>query len=742
MSAGDLSFWLILLSIAEASNVSYNQPKLDAYAVWNPNAIVFANSSLVGANPRGLFVDTNDTVYVVDQINSRTLIWFNNSINPTRTIYGDMSKPMCIFVTTSGDTYISDFKANNQTRRWSQNSNGSSLVMYTSSGCYGLFIDINNTLYCSLYNEHIIVKKWLGNNASTVTPIAGNRSNGSGLNQLNNPCGIFVTIDFDLYVADYINKRIQLFQSGQSSGITVAGSSSINVTVKLQGPNAVILDADNYLFITDGSAGRIIGSGPNGFRCIVGCSGSSGSNTNQLSGPWNLAFDSHGNLYANEWNSYRILKYTLLNNTGVKSYNQPQLSADTTWNRNAITFASKNMIGQHQSNIFIDANNSVYIIDTQNSRLQIWFNNSISLARTISGNFSNVNSIFVTNNGDIYIDNGTSNGFVSRWSMDTNTSIPVMSINSSCFSLFIDKSNTIYCSLSTENRIVKKWLGDSTMIVTKVAGNINGTRGSSSDGFAVPRGIFVNDYFALYVADSGNDRIQLFRLGQTEGITVAGKTSNNVTIKLNNPTEVVLDANNYLFIVDAGNNRIVGSGPTGFRCIVGCSSRGWWNWWKKVSQPGSMGFDSCGNIFIVDTGYDRIQILPLSKTSCNQNRWIATATNAVASNQSCFAPNITLTPSASSITSPIQYRRSHHISIISLIDFNCDQPFVMKTLWTIKTCSNTSCTHTMPSNSAVNTKYTELYIPPNTLPYGIYNFTLTVSVPGFSTVSSVLIEIV
>ena len=66
----------------------------------------------------------------------------------------------------------------------------------------------------------------------------------------------------------------------------------------------------------------------------------------------------------------------------------------------------------------------------------------------------------------------------------------------------------------------------------------------------------------------------------------------------------------------------------------------------------------------------------------------------------------------------------------------------MTTLWTIKTCSNTSCTRTMPSNPAINTKCTELYIPSNTLPYGIYNFTLTVSVPGFSTVSSVLIDIV
>ncbi|CAF1158884.1 unnamed protein product [Adineta ricciae] len=556
MSVGDLFFWLILLSVAEASNVSYNQPKLDAYAVWNPNAILFANSSLVGANPRSLFVDTNDTVYVVDQTNNRTLIWFNNSINPSRTIYGEMSKPMSIFVTTSGDMYISDYNTNNQTRRWSQNSNGSSLVMSTSSGCYGLFIDINNTLYCSLYLVHRIVKKWLGNNASTITTIAGNGSSGFGLNQLNNPGGIFVTTDFDLYVADYANNRIQLFQPGQSNGITVAGSSSINVTIILQGPNAVILDADSYVFVTDYSYNRIVGSGPNGFRCIVGCTLVQGTASNQLKGPWNLAFDSHGNLYANEWGTSRILKYTLLNNTGVKSYNQPKLCSNATWSVNGSTFANRSIVGSYPSDIFIDTNGSIYVVDKDNDRIQVWFNNSINPTRTISGISFNVSSIFVANDGNIYIDNGMSNGYVNRYIMNTNSSTPVMAINSYCSGLFIDTSDTLYCSLSTQNNVVKKWLGDSTVIATVVAGNVNGANGSSLDRLSGPRGIFVNDDFVLYVADSQNDRIQLFELGQSNGVTVAGNTSLNITVILDTPTGITLDADNYLFIMDRDNERI------------------------------------------------------------------------------------------------------------------------------------------------------------------------------------------
>ena len=45
-------------------------------------------------------------------------------------------------------------------------------------------------------------------------------------------------------------------------------------------------------------------------------------------------------------------------------------------------------------------------------------------------------------------------------------------------------------------------------------------------------GIFVDINLDLYVADYYNHRIQLFRLGELNGITVAGNTSLNTTITL------------------------------------------------------------------------------------------------------------------------------------------------------------------------------------------------------------------
>jgi hypothetical protein len=88
-----------------------------------------------------------------------------------------------------------------------------------------------------------------------------------------------------------------------------------------------------------------------------------------------------------------------------------------------------------------------------------------------------------------------------------------------------------------------------------------------------PQGIFVNTNFDLYVADSGNNRIQLFKSGESNATTIIiNGTSGNITLL--NPRGVVLDADGHLLIVDTVNARIIGSDVNGFRCVAGCSGAG------------------------------------------------------------------------------------------------------------------------------------------------------------------------
>ncbi len=298
---------MYLLSLAP----SYNQPKFCLNINWNPNAITLENN-VADSQLYGIYINTNNTVYATDSKNGQILIWFNQSINLTNTI-SNINDPFTVFVTNNSDIYVGDGSGTGQVNKWTFNTSTSILTMDVNSICYGLFVDISNTLYCSIPDYHQVVKKWLDDGMITSTIAAGSNSPGATPDKLNSPRGIFVSINFDLYVADCNNDRVQLFQLGQLNAITVAGN-QVSQTITLSCPTGVVLDADNYLFIVDSGNHRIIGSGPTGFRCLVGCFGS-GSAPNQLYYPQSMAFDSYGNIFVTDRNNSRIQKFVVATNS-------------------------------------------------------------------------------------------------------------------------------------------------------------------------------------------------------------------------------------------------------------------------------------------------------------------------------------------------------------------------------------------------------------------------------------------
>ena len=272
--------------------------------------MTFADNFIVGTNPYGLFIDTNNSIYSMNRDNGKIFIWMNNSNDPTFTLSTPFSSNVfSMFVTTNGLIYLGDGKSIKQITKSNQIIEISSISDYILS----VFIAINNIFYCSINGLHKVVKKSLDDISSTTTTVAGNGTQGSSSKLLNGPFGIFVDTNFDLYVADEYNNRIQLFQLGDTNGITVAGDTSANPTISLNQPKNVILDGNKYLFITDDNH-RIIGSDENGFRCIVACSMSSGSTSDKLFYPRSIAFDSFGNLFVADANNNRIQKFRLLSN--------------------------------------------------------------------------------------------------------------------------------------------------------------------------------------------------------------------------------------------------------------------------------------------------------------------------------------------------------------------------------------------------------------------------------------------
>ena len=106
------------------------------------------------------------------------------------------------------------------------------------------------------------------------------------------------------------------------------------------------------------------------------------------------------------------------------------------------------------------------------------------------------------------------------------------------------------------HNIIRYSLGTSGW--TLRAGNINGSAGSTSTSLSSPNDIILDPMGNMYVADTGNRRIQFFYRDQWNGITIAG-IAGVVGVNantLNTPRSVALDGQLNLYIADDKNHCI------------------------------------------------------------------------------------------------------------------------------------------------------------------------------------------
>lgn len=158
----------------------------------------------------------------------------------------------------------------------------------------------------------------------------------------------------------------------------------------------------------------------------------------------------------------------------------------------------------------------------------------------------------------------------------------------------------------------------------------NGFFGDGDDAlkarFASPTGLAVNRWGDLYIADTLNHRIRRVdgRNGRVETVAGNGKAgyfndggpAENVT--LNNPSGIALDRFGNLFIADTGNNRIRMLTLKGNLITVAGTGRRGFNGDKSVpmstdlNAPTALAFNSKGELYISDTGNNRIRKIDLT----------------------------------------------------------------------------------------------------------------------------------
>ena len=165
--------------------------------------------------------------------------------------------------------------------------------------------------------------------------------------------------------------------------------------------------------------------------------------------------------------------------------------------------------------------------------------------------------------GTLYVsDNG--NDRVMRYTEGSNTGVRVAGgngrgsntnqLNYPMGIYFESSSNSLIIANTLANNIVRWRIGDSNW--TLVTGNRNGTRGNSPFSLYSPFALTIDPMGNMYVADSDNNRIQFFPLGQVEGKTIAGITGVlgfNSTL-LNRPYGIIFDNQLNLYVGDHWGN--------------------------------------------------------------------------------------------------------------------------------------------------------------------------------------------
>lgn len=186
---------------------------------------------------------------------------------------------------------------------------------------------------------------------------------------------------------------------------------------------------------------------------------------------------------------------------------------------------------------------------------------------------------------------------------------PATSASMDPFAVAVDHAGNLYIADFQEHRVRRVDTGGT---ITTFAGT--GSSGFSGDGgqaasasLSGPRGVAVDSDDNVYIADTGNSRIRK--------VDSAGTITSAAVLAL--PLAVTVDTTGNLYVacyrqvckVTAGTVTIVaGTGESSFYGDGGPGVE------ARLSAPGGIAFDDEGNLFIADTGHNRIRMVDLGGT--------------------------------------------------------------------------------------------------------------------------------
>ncbi|GAB4088472.1 hypothetical protein GCM10028785_11410 [Hydrogenophaga soli] len=477
-----------------------------------------------------------------------------------------LNSPMGMALVASGDLYFADMN-NARIRRvdaatgtittvagtgtWGYSGDGGAATAAKLGSPSGVARDAAGNFYIADYDNNRIRK--VDAVTGIISTVAGNGTAGFGGDggvataaQLSWPTGIAVDAAGNLYIADNQNNRVRKVDAASGNIATLIGTggpatpiqSMAAASAPLAAPVGLALGggklyfADmsknflNQLNLSTGLVDTVAGTG------VFASGGDGGPATAaQLSGPTGVARDAQGNLYIADTYGNRVRKVDAA--SGLISTVAGTGTQGSSGDGGAATAAALN----RPQGLALDAAGNLYIADG-GVRVR-----KVSAA---SGIISTVA--------------GTTQGFTGDGGLATAAKLNQLA------SLAFDAAGNLHIADSGNCRIRK--VDAASGVISTIAGSVCGFSGdggpATSAQLQYPTGIAFDSAGSLFIADYQNHRIR--KVDTATGLisTVAGTgtagfggdggASTAAQLKL--PTDLAIDVNGILYVVDQGNRRL------------------------------------------------------------------------------------------------------------------------------------------------------------------------------------------